>query len=55
MWRFRRHQMAQLGGNVVIDGNGIVTYLHASSDPSDRPRPEVLVEAVRQAAGSRVG
>jgi len=55
MWRFRRHQMAQLGGNVVIDGNGIVTYLHASSDPSDRPRPEVLVEAVRRAAGSRVG
>jgi peroxiredoxin len=55
MWRFRRHQMAQLGGNVVIDGNGIVTYVHASSDPSDRPKPEVLVEAVRRAAASPVG
>ena len=55
MWRFRRHQMAQLGGNVVIDANGVVTYVHASSDPSDRPKPEVLVEAVRRAATSRVG
>ena len=55
MWRFRRHQMAQLGGNVVIDGNGIVSYVHASSDPSDRPQPEMLVEAVRRAAASPVG
>jgi peroxiredoxin len=54
MWRFRRHQMAQLGGNVVIDANGIVTYVHASSDPSDRPPPEVLVQAVRRAAASHV-
>ena len=54
MWRFRRHQMAQLGGNVVIDGNGIVTFVHASSDPSDRPGPDALLEAVRRAAGSGV-
>jgi peroxiredoxin len=55
MWRFRRHQMAQLGGNVVIDANGVVTFVHASSDPADRPKPDVLVDAVRRAAASPVG
>jgi hypothetical protein len=53
--RFRPHQIAQLGGDVVVDPRGVVTFIHASEDPGDRPRPEVLVDALRRAAGSPVG
>ena len=51
--RFRGMQADpfQLGGDFVIDGQGIVRFAHRSEDPADRPSVERLLEAVREAAG----
>ncbi len=38
----------QLGGDVVVDRDGQVSYLFRSSDPDDRPSVDELVEAVRR-------
>ncbi len=51
--RFRGIQAdpLQLGGDFVIDGEGIVRFAYRSEDPADRPSVERLLEAVRKAAG----
>ena len=51
--RFRGIQAdpLQLGGDFVIDGEGIVRFAHRSEDPADRPSADRLLEAVREAAG----
>ena len=36
----------QLGGDVLIDPDGIVRLHHASVDPHDRPSPEAIFEIV---------
>lgn len=40
----------QLGGDFVIDGNGIVRFAHRSEDPADRPAMDRLLQAVRSPA-----
>ena len=39
----------QMGGNVLIDPNGIVKMHHASSGPHDRPDAKDVLAVVRQA------
>lgn len=36
----------QLGGNVLIDPEGIVRLNHVSTDPHDRPSAEYIVETL---------
>jgi hypothetical protein len=38
----------QLGGDVLIDPNGIVRRHHVGSGPADRPAVESLLESVRR-------
>ncbi len=40
----------QLGGDVVIDGTGIVRFAHRSEDPADRPAMDRLLQAIRRLA-----
>ncbi len=36
----------QLGGDFVIDGQGIVHFAHRSEDPADRPAMDGLLQAI---------
>lgn len=38
--------LRQLGGNVLIDPNGIVRFNHVSTDPHDRPTAEYILETL---------
>lgn len=38
---------SQLGGNVLVDPSGRVTFLHVGSGPADRPSIDALVAARR--------
>lgn len=37
----------QLGGDVIVDAEGIVRYLHVGRGPADRPPVEELLDVVR--------
>ena len=39
----------QLGGDFVVDGQGILRFAYRSEDPADRPSADRLLEAVRKA------
>jgi hypothetical protein len=41
----------QLGGDVLVDPNGIVRLHHVGSGPADRPSVDSLLAVVRGAAG----
>lgn len=41
----------QLGGDFIIDAEGIIRFAHRSADPVDRPSPEQLLQAVRVLTG----
>ena len=43
---------AQLGGSLVIDPQGKVTWSHMSEDPSDNAAPEEILEAARKATAT---
>lgn len=40
----------QLGGDFVLDRERRLVFAYRSSEPTDRPAPEVLIEAMRRAA-----
>ncbi len=42
----------QMGGDVLIDPNGVVRLLHVGSGPADRPSVASLLETVRSAAAA---
>lgn len=48
--RFRRptEDTLQLGGDVVVDRGGRISYVFRSSDPDDRPSVHELLDAVRR-------
>ena len=53
MIRGRRPRVAtgdtyQLGGDVLIDPEGIIRILHVSEDPADRPEVEDILRVVRK-------
>ncbi len=41
----------QLGGDFVIDGQGLIRLAHPSRNPSDRASVSRLLDALREAAG----
>ena len=41
--------LLQLGGDFVLDGSRRVAFAYRSADPTDRPTPEGLVQAVSRA------
>lgn len=42
--------LAQLGGDVVIDPDGLIVFLYRSKEPADRPKIDDLLAAIRRAA-----
>ncbi len=40
----------QLGGDFVIDGQGIVRFAYRSEEPTDRPSTDRLLQTVREGA-----
>lgn len=38
----------QLGGDVLIDPQGVIQLIHASQHPHDRPKPQDLVRLIEQ-------
>jgi len=47
--RMPRADIAQLGGDFVLDGHGRVVYEYRSEESADRPAIESLLDAVRAA------
>ena len=45
-----RTNRLQLGGDFVIDGQGIVRLAYRSRDPADRPPVSLLMDALRETA-----
>jgi len=42
----------QMGGDFIVDSRGLVTFLHCSTDPSDRPSVEGLLDALTEMGAS---
>jgi len=45
-WRGIQDDSAQLGGDFIVDADGIVRLAYRSHDPTDRPAVEALLEVV---------
>lgn len=39
---------SQLGGDFIVNQNGVLRLIHPSHDPSDRPSVDELVNALKQ-------
>ena len=50
--RAGRGDPLQLGGDFVVDAEGLIRFAHASRDPVDRPDVEGLLGAIRAATKS---
>ena len=42
-----RGETDQLGGNFIIDKDGIVRFTHPSQDPTDRPEIDALIQQLQ--------
>lgn len=47
-WRGIQGDSAQLGGDFIVDGKGILHLVYRSHDPTDRPPVADLLAALRQ-------
>jgi hypothetical protein len=47
-WRGIQGDSGQLGGDIVVDANGIIRFLYHSHDPADRPPVSQLLMTIRQ-------
>ena len=47
-WAGIQGDSAQLGGDFVIDNQGVLRLAHRSQDPTDRPPVETLLDTLRQ-------
>ncbi len=54
-WRGIRGDSAQLGGDVIVDGRGIVRLVYRSRDPADRPEVPALLKVLRDLADEHQG
>jgi hypothetical protein len=45
--------LMQLGGDFVLDADRRLVYAYRSSDPTDRPTVQVLLDAIRTASHAR--
>ena len=50
-WRGIQGDSGQLGGDFVVDPNGVLRFAYRSRDPSDRPSVQSLLEVFRRLAG----
>ena len=54
-WRPEKYakgdDVLQLGGDMVLDAAGRLAYSYPSSEPTDRPTVDALLDAVKQAKG----
>jgi len=53
-WRGIQGDSAQLGGDFIVDAQGVVRLAYRSHDPADRPSVEMLLEALRVIQGEVV-
>jgi peroxiredoxin len=54
-WRGIQGDSAQLGGDFVVDADGIVQLAYQSYDPTDRPDVDDLLSILRQQGRQRKG
>jgi len=47
-WKGIQGDSTQLGGDFIIDHNGIVLFTYRSRDPTDRPPVEELMEHLQE-------
>lgn len=47
--RMPRADIAQLGGDFVLNSTGRIVFAHRSTEPADRPSASAIVDAVRAA------
>ncbi len=54
-WNVRRpsEDVFQLGGTVIVDGNGQIVWLHRGASPADYADPAQLVSAIESLRGAR--
>ena len=52
-WRGIQGDSAQLGGDFIIDPQGIVRLAYPSRDPTDRPEAADLLVRLRELAGAK--
>ena len=45
-YHFRRSDLRQMGGDFVIDADGVVRYQHRSAAPHDRPSVQELMDVI---------
>jgi len=50
-WRGIQGDSAQLGGDFIVDSNGINRFAYRSHDPTDRPSAEDLISYLEQYKG----
>ena len=43
-----RGDLNQLGGNIIVDAQGIVRFIYPSRDPTDRPTIKMLLQLLQQ-------
>lgn len=48
-YRIATEDTLQLGGNVVIDGTGVVAWVYRGAGPDDRPTVDEILDRVNQA------
>ncbi len=46
LYHFRRSDLRQMGGNFVIDADGVVRYQHRSAAPHQRPSVQELLDVI---------
>ncbi|MBI4787306.1 MAG: redoxin domain-containing protein [Chloroflexi bacterium] len=51
-WRGIQGDSAQLGGDFIVDGHGVIRFAHRSHDPTDRPSAAQLLDALTQLDGA---
>ena len=47
-WQGIQGDSAQLGGDFIVDADGVVRLAYRSQDPTDRPSVEMLLETLSQ-------
>ena len=52
-WRGILGDSAQLGGDFIIDQQGIIRMAHRSNDPTDRPKPEEIIRVLDKIEAKR--
>ena len=52
-WRGIKGNSVQMGGDFIVDAEGIVRLAYRSEDPTDRPTVEQLMNVLRRISGKR--